>query len=293
MDLRKLQIFVRVAQLGNFSKAAEDLHMAQPAVSIAVRKLEESLGTTLFDRSGRGARLTAEGQLLLQKAQDILTDVDNLTSTVGAMNALEQGQLTIACPSMLATYFLPNLLSGFLTNYPGLKASVTQAGTTRVEQMLLADEIEIGVTTSLDSPAEGELEIIPLIHEQMVLCVAEDHPWATRSEIKIEELDGLAMVVYESGYFIRSKLDQLCTAKSIQPDFRMQTNFLPLIIKMVKEGLGATVGLKVMGHEEPGIVGIPIRPHTQVSMALAKRRGRTLSRANQAFLDWAAVSMGS
>lgn len=293
MDLRKLQIFVRVAQLGNFSKAAEDLHMAQPAVSIAVKKLEESLGTTLFDRSGRGAHLTAEGQMLLQKAQGILTDVDNLTSTLGAMSALEQGQLTIACPSMLATYFLPNLLSGFLTSYPGLKASVTQAGTTRVEQMLLADEIEIGVTTSLDSPAEGELEIIPLIHEQMVLCVAGNHPWATRTEIKIEELDGLPMVVYESGYFIRSKLDQLCSAKSAQPDFRMQTNFLPLLIKMVKEGLGATVGLKIMGLEEPGIVGIPLKPHTQVSMALAKRRGRTLSRANQAFLDWAAVSMRS
>ena len=291
MDLRKLQIFVRVAQLGNFSKAAEDLHMAQPAVSIAVRKLEETLGTTLFDRSGRGARLTAEGQLLLQKAQSILTDVDNLTSSVGAMSALERGELTIACPSMLATYFLPNLLSGFLANYPGLKASVTQAGTTRVEQLLLADEIEIGVTTSLDSPAEGELEIIPLIHEQMVLCVAEDHPWATRSEIAIEQLQGLPMVVYESGYFIRSKLDQLCTANNVQPDFRMQTNFLPLLIKMVKEGLGATVGLKIMGFEEPGIIGIPLKPHTQVSMALAKRRGRTLSRANQAFLDWAAVSM--
>ena len=273
MDLRKLQIFVRVAQLGNFSKAAEDLHMAQPAVSIAVRKLEETLGITLFDRSGRGARLTAEGQLLLQKAQSILSDVDNLTNTIGAMSALERGELTIACPSMLATYFLPNLLSGFLANYPGLKASVTQAGTTRVEQMLLADEIEIGVTTSLNSPAEGELEIIPLIHEQMVLCVAENHPWATHTEIAIEQLDGLPMVVYESGYFIRSKLDQLCATKSIQPDFRMQTNFLPLLIKMVKEGLGATVGLRIMGVEEPGIIGIPLRPHTQVSMALAKRRG--------------------
>ena len=167
--------------------------------------------------------------MLLHKAQGILTDVDNLTSTLGAMSALEQGQLTIACPSMLATYFLPNLLSGFLTSYPGLKASVTQAGTTRVEQMLLADEIEIGVTTSLDSPAEGELEIIPLIHEQMVLCVADNHPWATRTEIKIEELDGLPMVVYESGYFIRKRLDQLCAAAGVEPDYRMQTNFLPLL----------------------------------------------------------------
>ena len=94
------------------------------------------------------------------------------------------------------------------------------------------------------------------------------------------------MVVYESGYFIRAKLDQLCAEHSIKPDFRMQSNFLPLLLKMVKQGMGTTVGLRIMAEEEPGIVGIPLTPRTEVSMALAKRKGRTISRANQAFLDW-------
>ena len=129
MNLRKLEIFVRVAQLRNFSRAAEELHLAQSAVSISVRKLEESLGTSLFDRSGNGVQLTAEGRNLLGKAQSILRDVDELEESVGAMNKLLAGELTIACPSMLATYFLPDLLSGFLALHPALKASVTQAGT--------------------------------------------------------------------------------------------------------------------------------------------------------------------
>jgi DNA-binding transcriptional LysR family regulator len=291
MDLRKLEIFVRVAQLKNFSRAAEQLHMAQPAVSIAVRKLEESLGTSLFDRSGRRVALTAEGKILLEKAELILQDVEELASSVNAMNQLLAGELSIACPSMLATYFLPDMLSGFLALHPGIKASVTQAGTTRVEQMLLHDEIEIGVTASPDSVNESELEIIPLISEQMVLCVALDHPWSKRRSIKVTELDQSPMVVYESGYFIRSKLDQLCLSQGIEPDFRMQTNFLPLLIKMVKEGLGTTVGLKMMADEEPGITGVALKPAAGISMALAKRRGRTISRANQAFLDWAAFKL--
>lgn len=288
MDLRKLEIFVRVAQLGNFSKAAEQLHMAQPAVSIAIRKLEESLGTTLFDRSGRRIALTAEGRALVARAEAILRDVDDLKHSASALQELLTGELTIACPSMLATYFLPGLLSGFLAEHPGLKASVTQAGTTRVEEMLLQDEIEIGVTTSTDN---ADLDIIPLVSEQMVLCVAADHPWSDRDSITVEALHGTPMVVYESGYFIRSTLDALCATTNTHPDFRMQTNFLPLLIKMVKEGLGSTVGLKIMAEEEPGIKGIPLKPPTEVSMALARRKGRTISRANQAFLDWAAFKL--
>ena len=100
MDLRKLDIFTRVARLKSFSRAAEDLHMAQPAVSIAVRKLEESLGVTLLDRSGRQVTLTAEGSVVLARADVILRETEELLRTSDAMGQLLQGELNIACPSM-------------------------------------------------------------------------------------------------------------------------------------------------------------------------------------------------
>ncbi len=283
MDLRKLEIFTTVARLGSFSAAAGQLHMAQPAVSIAVRKLEESLDLTLIDRSGRRAALTAEGRQLLSQAEAILRQVEAIEQSAGAMKGLLQGELSIACPSMLATYFLPELLSGFLSRHPGLTASVTQAGTGEIEAMLLRDEIEIGVTSAA---SEADLELLPLVDEQMVVCVSEDHAWARRRYLHIADLDGAPMVVYESGYFIRSLLDKLCREAGISPDLRMQSNFLPLLIRMVKQGLGATVGLRTMAEQEPGIVGIPLSPRPLVPMALAKRRGRSISRANQAFMDW-------
>ena len=291
LDLRKLEIFVRVAELKNFSQAAHSLHMAQPAVSIAVRKLEESLGVALFDRSGRRVELTAEGVNLLQRAKLVLREVEELKRSTSAMSGLLVGELDIACPSMLATHFLPDLLTGFLAEHPGLTASVTQAGTSRVEQMLLEDEIEIGVTSAESSPHSAELELLPLVKEQMVLCVAQNHPWAKRRQLRIEDLQGIPMVVYESGYFIRSKLDQLCAERGVTPDFRMQSNFLPLLVSMVKQGLGCTVGLKIMAQQEPGIVGVPLAPRVPVPMALGKRRGRTISRANQAFLDWVSFTV--
>jgi len=291
LDLRKLEIFVAVAQHKSFSQGALSLHMAQPAVSIAVRKLEEATHSCLFDRSGRQIALTAEGRNLLTRAQHLLAEVEDLNRSMGAMNDLLQGELSIACPSMLATYFLPDLLSEFLTAHPGLKASVTQAGTTRVERMLLDDEIELGVTTFQESPKLSELELVPLLQEQMVLCVGSEHPWSSRRRLHVNDLHDSPMVVYESGYFIRASLEQLCTQYQVTPDIRMQSNFLPLLLKMVKQGMGTTVGLKMMAREEPGIVGIPLYPKTEFNMALAKRKGRTISKANQAFLDWAAFKL--
>ena len=288
MDFRKLQIFTAVAQTGSFSAAAQQLHMAQPAVSIAVRKLEDSLGIALFDRSGRKIALTAEGGALISRAQSILLQVKELEDSAGDLKGLLRGELSIACPSMLATYFLPDLLSGFLAEHAGLTASVTQAGTNQIEDMLLRDEIELGVTTA---HGPTELERLPLVTEQMVVCVAETHPWSRRRSLKVNALHEAPMVVYESGYFIRAQLDQLCQATGTQPDLRIQSNFLPLLVRMVKQGLGVTVGLQTMAEQEPDIVGIPLSPKAEVPMALAKRRGRTISRANQAFLDWAAFQL--
>lgn len=284
MDLRKLEIFVAVARTGSFSAAGEMLHMAQPAVSIAVQRLEQELGLTLFDRSGRRTALTVEGRGLLPRAEGLLEQAAALQQSASAMAGLLQGEVSLACPSMLATYFLPQLLAGFLTEHPGLTASVTQAGTGRIEEMLLDGEIEIGVTTAAsEHPA---LELLPLVTEQMVVCVAADHPWASRRQLRVSDLQGVPMVVYESGYFIRRQLDALCRSHGVQPELRLQSNFLPLLVRMVRQGLGVTVGLSIMAAEEPGIVGIPLRPKVPIPMAVARRRERPVSRANQAFLDW-------
>jgi LysR family transcriptional regulator, cyn operon transcriptional activator len=291
VDLRKLEIFARVAELKNFSQAAASLHMAQPAVSIAVRKLEESLDTKLLDRSGRRVELTAEGRNLLEHTYRILQQVEELKESTTAMKQLLVGELSIACPSMLATYFLPDLLSEFLADHPGLTASVTQAGTTAVEQMLIDDEIEVGVISVEKTPRQKELELLPLIDEKMVLCLAPDHPWASRKHVRVEELDQTPMVIYGTGYFIRNRFDLLCAKRGVTPEYRLQSNFLPLLVSMAEQGLGCTLGIEIMAEQEPGIVGIPLSPKATVPMALAKRKGRTISRANQAFLDWATFKL--
>jgi len=284
MDLRKLEIFACVAQLQSFSKAAQQLHMAQPAVSIAVRKLEEELNHQLLERHKRSIRLTSQGEIALKKAQQILQQVGELKESMSELDNLLRGELSIACPSMLATYYFPQLLGNFLGQHPGLTASIIQSGTPKIETMLLQDEVELGVIT-VQGKHEG-LEVIPLIKQQVVVCVGEQHPLKDRKRINIKQLNHASMVLYQADYLIRQKLDNLCKQENVTLDIRMQSNFLPLLTNMVKNNLGATVGLEMMANQEAGIFGIQLQPKMEIQMAVARRKGRTISPANQAFLDW-------
>lgn len=284
VDLRKLEIFICVAEQQSFSQAAKKLHMAQPAVSIAVRKLEEELGTTLLERDNKAIRLTSEGQTAMAQAKQILMQVGELKDSMSELNGLLKGELNIACPSMLATYYFPDLLEQFLSRQTGLTASIIQAGTKRIESMLLQDEVELGVI-SLQGSHDG-LEVIPLIKEQIVLCVGKNHEFNQKKRIHINTLNQLPMVLYQQDYFIRQMLDQACTEHSVLPDIRMQTNFLPLLTRMVKNGMGASVGLQIMAEQEQGINGITLMPKMELQMAVAWKKGKHISKANQAFVDW-------
>ncbi|MGH1372729.1 MAG: LysR family transcriptional regulator [Cellvibrionaceae bacterium] len=284
MDLRKLQIFVAVVTEGNFSRAAERLYMAQPPVSIAVKKLEQQLGATLLIRDRKQLSLTPEGREVFEQAKCILQQVDDLSQSVGEYSQLLRGELKLACPSMVGTYFLPDVLGAFLDLHPGLTASVTQAGTQKIEQMILNDDIELGVVTQTD--LDLDLEVVPLLSETICVCVAAKHPLRQKAVLKVSDLDQLPMVLYQSDYFIRRRLDVLCGVEGIEPDIRLQTNYLPLIAKMVKQNRGATVALSMMAEQEAGLHALPLDPQESIEIGIAYRRGRQLSKANRGFVDW-------
>lgn len=264
--------------------------MAQPAVSIAIKKLEQELGVQLFNRSGRKAVLSQQGETVLAKAENILDEVENLKLDLLHNNQLLKGELSLACPSMLATYYLPELLSGFLGTYPGLSANIVQLGTQQTREQLLNREVELAVITLEDGQSNAPFDLIPLVQEELVVCAPRNHPLAGQRHVHITELEQQPLALYESGYFVRRSLDQLCREFEVTPDIRIQTNFLPLLIRSVKQGLGCTVGLKRMAQQEGGLAAIPLRPQVELNLALAKLQHNPIAKANQAFFDWVAAN---
>lgn len=284
MDLRKLEIFVTVAREQSFRKASEKLHMAQPAVSIAVKKLEAEFDLLLFNREGRLITLTPEGEVALVEAINLLDSARRLKDTLLDYKNLFRGEVNVACPSMVATYFLPDMLTSFLTEFPGITANIKQYGTQKIEQHILRGNIELGVVSSKFS--SSDLTGIKLLTDRVVFCVAKGHAFEKEEALRADQLHDESMVVYEPEYYIRRQFDRFCTQHGVSPNIKVETNFLPLIVNSVKKNLGATVGLSLMSEREAEITGIPLTPEIPVDIYLAWNKRKTLSRANQCFVNW-------
>ena len=228
--------------------------------------------------------LTQEGLIAAERARKLLAEAKDLKQTMQGFNNLITGEVRVACPSMVATYYLPNILSPFLQKYSGLTANVFQAGTKKIENLIEEGEIEVGVITT-DNPSTA-LSLVPLLNEMVVLCVNKSHKLSSRKRIKAGDLSGLSMVAYEKDYFIRTKLEEFCSNTGVTPDIRIESNFLPLLLDAVKQNVGATVGLKMLADNEAEIVGVPFSPLIPIDMAVAWHPQKTLSKANQCFVDW-------
>lgn len=285
MDFRRLQIFLCIAEEGSFIGAAQRLGIAQSAVSIALSKLENDLGVLLFNRSRGGTRLTAEGHLLLERGRELLGRAADIEEEMAARKGVISGTVGIVSPSMVATYYLPRLLASFLDSHPGVTASVTQLGTEDGRSALLEGTTELAVIVA-ERQETGLLHSLPLKEERLCVIVAKSHPFARRTYLRLSDVRKQPLVVYESGYFVRDMLDQLCASQAFAPDIRVTTNFLPLILSMVRRGVGATVGVGLVAESEADLRAIPIVPRVDVNLVLARAAGRRLSIANQHFFDW-------
>ena len=176
MNTRHLTYFVTLAKTKNFTRAAEILHIAQPALSVAIKKFEQQLDLLLFHRHERNVMLTDEGQVLLGHAKIILQQINDAKIAMEELKGLEKGEVRVGIPSMLGSYYFPEILMGFKSLYPNLKLTVVEAGTQSIRKMLIDGELDLGIIHNEKVPSSLAVEHI--ITSQMVAVVSEQHEYA-------------------------------------------------------------------------------------------------------------------
>lgn len=284
MDNRKLTIFHTVATLNSFSRAAEQLHIAQSAVSVAIKKLEDELGLLLFDRNERKIRLTVEGRRLLTHASIIQRQFLEAKQDMAALHNLTAGRVSFSTTAMMGSHYFPALISRFKNNHPDIDFLVINEGTEGVLSLLESGEIDMGVVNN--NNIDASLEAIPLRSEPIVVCVAEDHPLATLDTITEELYCQQRLVLYQQNYYLRQLTMALHLKYKRQPKIYMETDLLGMIIQLVRAGEGVTLGLQITADSEPGIIGIPFEQCKALSLSMAWPKKRQLSVANQAFISF-------
>ena len=284
MEFRQLQHFVAIVENGSISAAARHLHLAQPAISASIKKLEIELKMPLLHRRERGVALTEAGQQFLHHAKQILQQSKDAKLAMQAIEGLDQGEVEIGVPPMLGSYFLPPLLMGFKHQYPALTLNVVDSGTRRIRQKLLAGELELGVVADHDLPPEFESE--KLMQEEMVVCMAADHPLAEFDKIEYRDFLKHELILFGKGYYHHSLIEKISQEEKESPKIAFTSNLLPLIKSIVRKGYAISPMWKVSIQDDDEIVTRPFVKPFCIDLSLAWRRDSYLSRANQTFRDF-------
>ncbi|GAB7219581.1 LysR family transcriptional regulator [Vibrio comitans] len=284
MESKQLKHFLSVAEHGSFTQAAKAIHIAQPALSISIKKFEQSLGIVLFRREDKKVSLTKEGEVLLIHAKRVIQQLHDAELAIDELKGLQKGEVRLGAPSMMGSYFFPEVVMAFKTQYPDLKLTLVEAGTRSIRKMLLNGELDLGVINCDDVP--NDLHVDHLFTSQMVAVVGSEHELAGRMNLNFEEFFQYELVMFKHGYFHRDFLDQVSEENGLVMKSSFETNLLPMILSIVKREFAITALLDLVTEYENGIVGIPFTPPVTLDLGLAWRKEGYLSIADRTFIEF-------
>lgn len=242
MDLRQLEIFAKVAELGSFSRAAEALFLTQPTVSEHIRSLEQEFGVRLLDRLGRGAAVTRAGQLLLSHARHMLAVSREARQAMDGFLGRMSGELSIGASTIPGEYILPPLIGRFKEKYPDISITLLIGDSQRAVDWVAEGRVELGVVGArLAHRAVGFQELMP---DDVVVVVPGTHAWRGRTDITLDELRTQPLLIRERGSGTRAALEHaLGGAQLDMGAFRIagEMGSTQAIKQAVRAGVGVSV----------------------------------------------------
>ena len=237
MTLRHMKIFEAVFRHSNITKAAEELHLAQPSVSVAVREQEEYYGICLFERLGRRIVPTELGKEFYGYALHTVSLFDEMEQKIRNWDAL--GVIRIGASITIGTHILPPLLKQYQALYPELRTEVTIGKSAVIEQHILENKIDIGL---IENQSEHpDINVLPFMEDYMQAIVAPDHPLAKYSQVTLEQLAQYPFLMREKGSAGREILDACFALEQITVHPLWESASTQAIVRGVAEGLGVAV----------------------------------------------------
>jgi len=242
MDLKQLEYFVRVAEMGSFTRAAVALNVAQPALSRQVRLLEVELRQNLLVRNGRGATPTEAGQVLLEHGRGILHQVERAREELGRVRTGLSGRVALGMPPSVARVLTVPLMRAFRQALPEARLSISEGLTTAMQEGLLSGRLDIAMLYNAN--ASNGLELAPLVREELLLVQArppglqEDPPPAP---IALKDLAALPLVIPSRPNAIRMHVESELARIGCQPHIAYEIDGVPAILELVADGAGAAI----------------------------------------------------
>jgi len=255
VSVRQLRVFATVARRLSFARAAEELHLSPPAVSMQVSDLETALDVSLFERAGRRIALTTAGEYFLVHARRVLAELKDAEDTIARLKGVQTGRLTIGVLST-AKYFMPRLLAGFLREHPGVEIGLEVGNRQALSELLGRNEVDLAVMGS--APRELDLRVEPFAAHPLGVIAAAGHPLVALPHMPAAVLEREPFIVREQGSGTRAAMDRYFAEMRIKPPVIMEMASNETIKQAVIAGMGISfLSLHTTGLEiDTGLVGV-------------------------------------
>ncbi|ABD71186.1 transcriptional regulator, LysR family [Rhodoferax ferrireducens T118] len=281
-DLDDLLAFRAVAEMGSFRKAAESVHISQPAFSRRIEKLEEALGVRLLDRTTRRVNLTTVGRDFDRQLRQILDALDTTLLGIRGVAATRMGEVTVACVPSAVNYFLTGVIALYHQRYPKIRVKIIDDSANEVLIAVARGEADFGL--NFVGSQENDVEFEPLLEEHFVAACRRDHPLAKKTQVTWSELAQYDFISANKSSGNRLLLDQALAGVNDKPQSMYETRHGTTMIGLVEAGLGVAVvpAMAMPAADHPLLVSVPlVDPVVKRKMGLIKRRSSVLTPAAQ------------
>ena len=286
MELRQLRYLVALADERHFTRAAAREHIAQPALSQQIRRLEAEVGIALVERTTRRVAMTEAGELLVARARRILAELEAATDELGTLAGVKGGHLAVGALHTMGPVDLSLLLAAFHRNHPAVELTVREQSSEELAEMLRVDVIDLAFLSVTERIQSRGLQLHRLVSEELVAVFAPQHALAGRESVALTELAGEPFISFRTGSRLRELQDSATAEAGFEPHIALESNESRRIRSLVSGGLGVAI----LPRSDADVAGAPIavsrlaEPALTRDVTLASRAGRRHSPAAQAFL---------
>ena len=285
-DLNDLHAFRAVAETANFRRAAEKVHLSQPAFSRRIDKLEQALGVRLLERTTRRVALTAVGREFERKVRELLDELDNTLMSLHDGSSHRGGEVTVACVPSTVNYYATAVIRRYHDANPRVRVRVFDAGANEVLTAVSRGDADFGL--NFIGSQEGEIEFQPLLEERFVAACRRDHPVARLKRVSWAQLAQHDYIAVGRASGNRLLLDQALAGLAGRPQSQFETQHVTTALGLVEAGLGvaAVPAMAMPAKDHPLLASVPlVEPVVTRKIGLIRRRGRSLSPAAQGLFD--------
>jgi LysR family transcriptional activator of glutamate synthase operon len=289
MDLRQLRYLVALAEERNFTRAAATEHIAQPALSQQIRRLEQELGLALVERTTRRVALTSAGELLVVRARRIMAELEAAQSELQALRGVYTGHVVIGAMHTMGPVDLSLVLARFRELHPDVGLTVREQSSGEMAEMLRVDELDLAFLSVTERVESHGLGLHQLVSEELVVLLPLEHPLARQRQVRMAELADEQFISFREGARLRELLVSAARDSGFTPRVTLESNESQRVRRLVARGLGVAI-LPRSDAEGPGadvaVAGLT-EPALTRDITLAWRAGRRHPPAAAEFLELA------